>query len=318
MAIEIRPITDIEADWPLLWPLRDALNEHHLRLIDLPLRPDRESRTRAGMLKRQETRPELRLLALDGGEAIGTSTASIIQGGPFGTERIGHLGDFYVRPERRGSTLVLQMHRIAEQWLREHGVTLVQRGTLVKNERAHALWQRLGYLPFIHMMQVEVDRLNAPDNAVEVRRVTDLDAEWQVLRPMIEENACRTAARSGFKAPADIETRVRSKLEQLLQHNGRVLIARMEGRDAGFAAIQPVSNPWLFVEKRGMLHYLHVTEESDTRRVSAAVLGGARTWMERKGIDRVQGDVLASDEQTTRVWAELGFVPYFTQLQKQL
>jgi len=149
LAVSIRPVTDLEADWPALLELLKAFDAHHLAFLEGELRPNAYERVHARFTKGLAKGRMLILLAEDEGAAIGIASGAILKSPSMFEERVGYLNNFYIDEAHRGSTLILSFHRLIEDWFRAQGATVMQRSVYVANERTYALWQRMGFKPYV-------------------------------------------------------------------------------------------------------------------------------------------------------------------------
>lgn len=144
--IVIREVSDLEADWPKLWPLLEKLNQHHASIAGRLLSPDREGNTRKELGEELARGEAIVMVAEDGGEAIATSSAELGERHSDGS-RTGFRSKLYVEETYRGRGLPARFEARALPWLRKHGVTDVERWIVAGNERPRQIWTRHGYRP---------------------------------------------------------------------------------------------------------------------------------------------------------------------------
>ncbi|MGE0688563.1 MAG: N-acetyltransferase family protein [Dehalococcoidia bacterium] len=144
--IVIREVTDLDADWPKLRVLLEKLNQHHASIAERVLSPDREANTQKELAQELERGEALVMLAEDHGEAIATSSAELGERHADGS-RTGFRSKLYVDEAYRGRGLPARFEARALPWLRQHGVTDVERWIVAGNERPRQIWTRRGYRP---------------------------------------------------------------------------------------------------------------------------------------------------------------------------
>ncbi|MGE0058864.1 MAG: N-acetyltransferase family protein, partial [Dehalococcoidia bacterium] len=144
--IVIREVTDLDADWPKLRVLLEKLNQHHASIAERVLSPDREANTQKELAQELERGEALVMLAEDHGEAIATSSAELGERHADGS-RTGFRSKLYVDETYRGRGLPARFEARALPWLRQHGVTDVERWIVAGNERPRQIWTRRGYRP---------------------------------------------------------------------------------------------------------------------------------------------------------------------------
>jgi GNAT superfamily N-acetyltransferase len=142
--IHIRAVEDADADWPQLWPLFEALNQHHSALSRRPLNEQREENARRDLEQELSGGETLVMLAEVAGRAVATSTAELGPRHADGT-RTGHRSRLFIEPAYRGRKIAPRFEARALRWFREHGVTHVERWIVAGNERPRAIWSARGY-----------------------------------------------------------------------------------------------------------------------------------------------------------------------------
>ncbi len=160
----IRPVTDLDRDWPQIWPLFNEFLVYQAELAGSRLPAGREGATYKRLEKRVKGGRGLVVVAEEDGElrAIGEGRIenSVVQPGG----KIGHFGTVVVRPDSRGTSLILKFLKWCEEWLRAQGITQAEMSVLVENNRAMHLWERLGYQPYgeIIRRRIRAEVLPAP------------------------------------------------------------------------------------------------------------------------------------------------------------
>jgi GNAT superfamily N-acetyltransferase len=144
--IVIRPVTDLDADWPKLWPLFEKLNQHHASLTGRPLNAGREANSRRDLARELESGDALVMLAEADGRAIATSSAELGETHSDGS-RTGFRSRLFVEETWRGRGLSARFEAVALPWFRQHAVSEVERWIVAGNERPRQIWAARGYRP---------------------------------------------------------------------------------------------------------------------------------------------------------------------------
>ncbi len=144
--ITIREVTDLEADWPKLWPLFEKLNQHHAALTSRSLTSGREENARSELVEELTSGESLVMLAEAEGRAVATSSARLGETHADGS-RTGFRSRLYVEEPYRRRGLAARFEARALPWLREHGVSHVERWIVAGNERPQQIWSAHGYRP---------------------------------------------------------------------------------------------------------------------------------------------------------------------------
>ena len=154
--IQIRAVTDLERDWPKLWPLLSGLHDHHASLTGSSLRPNREASDRSDMEEELAGGTSLVMLAEIEGRAIGTSSAELGARHADGT-RTGYRSKLFIDPAYRGRGIAGRFEAVAVPWFREHGVSHVERWIVAGNERPRQIWAARGYKPDHVLLRKKLD-----------------------------------------------------------------------------------------------------------------------------------------------------------------
>ena len=195
MALTIDEVDDIEAVWADFWPLSDELQEYHAQLTGGVRRPNSEAGSRRRVLQRPESDQRLLMLVRDRGTAVGTGMGRLIEGGWSRQEEVGQLNIFYLRPDSRGSTMVLEMQRRIEDCLRENGQRYAERGVHAPNTRALRLWNHLGFEPYretsrrnssISRHGPRFDSAELANGGFSITKITDLAVDWPRIWPLLQ------------------------------------------------------------------------------------------------------------------------------------
>lgn len=59
--------------------------------------------------------------------------------------RVGYIKNVYVAPHLRGSGAADRLMNVIEEWVRDHGATVVMLDASVVNQRAVTFYRKLGY-----------------------------------------------------------------------------------------------------------------------------------------------------------------------------
>jgi GNAT superfamily N-acetyltransferase len=138
--IVIREVTNIDKDWPKLWPLFEKLNQHHASITGRPLSAKREEDGRSNLAEELAGGEAMVMLAEDGGVAVATSSAEL-------GAHTGFRSRLYIDEAYRGRGLSMRFEAQALPWFRRHGVTDVERWIVAGNERPRQIWAKRGYRP---------------------------------------------------------------------------------------------------------------------------------------------------------------------------
>ena len=116
------------------------------------------SREYAAYLRTLMTRDDaLAVIAKDGTQVIGYAIGRITTLPSFFEHRFrGYIHDVYVREAHRRQGVGRQMVEEIFEWLRSHGVTIVEL-TVAANNNATGFWERLGFQTYMYQMKTDVD-----------------------------------------------------------------------------------------------------------------------------------------------------------------
>jgi L-amino acid N-acyltransferase YncA len=134
--MEIRGATD--ADWPAIWPIVEATvraGDTYASAMDLT--------SEQGRALWMATSPAATVVAVDGGEVLGTARMGPNREGPGA-----HIGtaSFMVSPAARGRGVGRALATHVVDWHREQGYRGIQFNAVVEtNTAAVALWRSLGF-----------------------------------------------------------------------------------------------------------------------------------------------------------------------------
>ncbi|MDR1691896.1 MAG: GNAT family N-acetyltransferase [Oscillospiraceae bacterium] len=86
-------------------------------------------------------------IAEDGGGVFGFCSAQLkMPDRRFTMDgRLGRIADIYVEPDARKGGVARALLRAAEDWLREHGATLIECDVMGNNAAGNAFWSKMGY-----------------------------------------------------------------------------------------------------------------------------------------------------------------------------
>ena len=146
-----------------------------------------------------------------------------------------------------------------------------------------------------------------PRLPVEVRRAgaDDVD-DLLVLWAQAREEAVRAGRPVG--AAAD---QLRPRLEAALAGDDlQLLLARWDGRAAGYVAVRPVAPTPLFEGEGLQIEHIFVARDLRRHGLARALLTAVAQLAERSGLEQVVSSVAPSARESQRFFARLGFTPF--------
>ncbi len=327
MVLTLEEISDIEAAWAELWPLHDALQKYHVGLTGGVQRPNADAGSRRRIVKALESEPRITLLVRDGSTAVGTGMGRLREGGWSGQEPVGVLSNFYIQPESRGTTVILEMHRRIEAWLRESGQRLAERGVLAPNKRTLRLWTHLGFEPYLETLRRDVSEARRgprfdpgvlDSGGFSVAKVTDLGLDWPRIWPLLDQLDRKWRVIEPCELPANREQFRRQEIEKAMSGKARLLLAEHDGKPCGIAMARLIKNPAIFVERVGRISNFFIEKPQRGTALFWSLLDQLEGWLEKKGADTFETDVLVKNQRVSRLWSEIGYEPYMVGLRKEL
>jgi L-amino acid N-acyltransferase YncA len=157
--IEVRDAT--KGDLRAVTNLWVELAEHHSELSDnFALAWDSRLRwSRYLSSKFKEISTKL-VVAEEQGEIVGFMLCLLSPNAPVYAERkIGVISDAYVIPERRKKGVTKLMFDHAVKWFRKNKVRSIQLGVAAANPEAIAVWDRLGFEPYMMYQRLDIGRV---------------------------------------------------------------------------------------------------------------------------------------------------------------
>jgi GNAT superfamily N-acetyltransferase len=155
---------DVSAEVDAVGPLWTAMVDHHRRLAgtDLPVRPPADSWEicRADYARALADGSGLLLLAREGGRAVGYAFLLLVPSGQmfdFGELR-GEVDALAVAPDVRGAGVGTALLERARQELWDRGCRYWSIGVLEANAGAAALYERVGFRPWLRELAAPLDR----------------------------------------------------------------------------------------------------------------------------------------------------------------
>ena len=316
--VTIRPVTDLDKDWPQLWPLFNEFLLHHAQLLGAGLPPNREHTTYKRLRKRLESHQGLVVVGDDNGELTIAGEGQIEESSVQPHRRVGHLGAVFVRPSSRGTALALRCLRWCEDWLRDRTVTQAEMTVLVENDRALRLWQHLGYAPYAEILRKKMDGralpiVDSPSDVI-VRKIGSLDDEWPRLSPLVNLQETELGDRRGNLA-ANTEESQRLRLETLAEKKSLILLAEAGGQAGGIASVRLAKNPWILDERVGIVEDFYCMNGANAGQLRSILDRAIESWLARKNAGCAQRTTTLMDAPN---WRRAGYEPHLMVLRKDL
>ncbi len=291
MTITMRYIDDagdLEARWAEIWPLMDAGDKNHAEFLHRELRPNREEKAYERILSGFKNDDHWLQVAEEDGEIVAVAFASIAAKGRTVPGRIGETGGMFIKEAFRGQGLSGRMREMRHETLRQHGISQKESAVSAANAQALELWAGRSSAASLRRPLWDSGSVSS----VPVRRVKELDKNWAGIWRLLEASAKVT------------EAQTRSQLENDLAKRGAVFVAGEE--PVGVITGRVSVNPWLFVERVGMLSDL-VVDEGEDKEVAEALLARMEQWMISKKATDIETVPMQHGEYD--VWTERGFEP---------
>jgi len=138
--IVIEVVTDVDASWDELLPLWKGQGDYHQPLHGWQLMPDWEQAVRE-RFKAGET---LVIIARLAGRPVGFLNAVIRRGTVWENTHC-YVENVFVAGGERGAGIGKALLTYAEDWSRSKGIYHMELIALANNDRAIAVWRRLGF-----------------------------------------------------------------------------------------------------------------------------------------------------------------------------
>lgn len=151
---------------------------------------------------------------------------------------------------------------------------------------------------------------------IAIETVSDLDAAWDELFPLLKAQVEYHAAILGLPMLADWAERQRARMSA--DGETLVLLARSGGEAIGFLNGRIVENPFWFEERYGYIENAFVRSEQRGGGIGRVLLDAAEAWGLAQGVEQLQLTVLAANELGVAVWTQTGFVPQNIRMAKNL
>lgn len=159
--------------------------------------------------------------------------------------------------------------------------------------------------------------MNSKD--VEIEVVSDLDARWGEIVPLLQALHKYHEPLVGRRLLRDWSERQRTHLEALLASGyERILLARIEGRAAGFANGTLRRDPAVMVETFGAIDNVYVVPELRGTGVARLLVRAREHWFRERGASEAQLSVVAANAHALDVWRAMGFEPLSYRMRKAL
>jgi GNAT superfamily N-acetyltransferase len=119
--------------------------------------------------------------------------------------------------------------------------------------------------------------------------------------------------------PAVAEDYFAVLMKRVAEHQGRILIAEMDGAAIGWAAFVVERNAIYVVEDErtyGYVTELFVSEEARGRGIGQTLIAACEAEGRPLGLKLMMIGVLAGNRRTASIYAQAGYSPYATELRK--
>ncbi len=290
-------IDELEARWAEIWRLIDAGHQHHAGLLNKELRPHLEGRAHEAILTGMQGRVLWLLVVEQGSEFVGIGSATILTRGRTHPGPIGDTGNVFLEESVRGQGLSTRMYEMRGETLRQRGLALTESAISAANPRAVEIWGNKTWGSTLRRPL----RAAVPVPSVSVRRVKDLDKDWAGIWRLLQP--------STDVAEAD----AREQAESTLKKRGAIFVA---GPGPTGVIIGKISvNPWLFVERVGMVTNLQ-TADSEEAELSEALLSRMERWMVSQRATDIETLPIPHGEE--QAWSDRGFEPSLFWFQERL
>ena len=198
------------------------------------------------------------------------------------------LGDLYLKESVRGQGLGWRLYETRNETLRQLGVKMWEGATSAYNLRAlesfrFDTWGRTLRRPL---------RESPPVSRLSPRRVKDLEPDWAGIWRLLPPSVI------------DSEAETKARIEASRAKRGAGFVAGPE--PAGVIIGRISVNPWLFVERVGVVTDLETGEDGE---LSDELLSRLEQWMISKRATHIETMPLRQGEDDA--WLDAGFEPYF-------
>lgn len=291
---EFRIVEDVDADWPVLWPMLDASLQYHAGLAGGNLKQGIEDILHRDLANGTSTGRLGVIVAEDDGAAVAMATLRILPRGITTPTPAALLTDAYVRPDLRRQGMMSALEARRRDWVREHGCTVVERTILSANSLAMAAWGH-NVWGFTLRRPVAADSTIA---STDVRRVRDLDADWRLIWPLLQGKT------------TEDEATAKARIERIAANHGHIYITEDEPA-SGVIAARISGSPWIIEERVCMVRECAVADGAP-RDTTDRLLAALEPWAARKGASVIQTRPIRED--LAAPWFRRGFASYSLQL----
>lgn len=293
MTITLRHIEnteDLDARWPEIWPLLDALDSDHAEFLNKELRPRREERNYKSFLAGLKNGGHWLLIAEQDREIVAVCSSNIKAKDRTYPGPIADAGALYIKEAFRGEGLGKRMRQLRDENLLQNGVTMKESAVSAHNAQAQERFKGR------NRWGATLRRpLRAPESLprVAIRRVKNLDPEWAGIWRLLQASE------------QDTEADKKESVEACLAKRGAVFVAGEEPVGVIIGRIHV--DPWLFVERVGVVTDL-VVDKGEDKEVAEALLGRLEQWMASKQATDIETPPIRLGEY--QAWTDRGFEPY--------
>ena len=154
----IEEVRDLDAAWPELVLMLQALNKYHEPLLGLALRSDWTARARL-YFERSLFAPELEallLIAHSAGSAVGFMSAYVSRSEDVFEETFVVVDDAYVSESERSRGVGRALLARVEIWAKQLGIFELGLSVVLANESGVAAWSALGFHPTMQSMRKQL------------------------------------------------------------------------------------------------------------------------------------------------------------------
>lgn len=294
----LEDISEVEHYWPQIWPMMEDFQQHHAALLGGQLRPDRKERALNRLRRDTGSGHFWQQLAVEAGKVLGMASTHILEKGVTTPERAGYFGDAYMLPEARGRGLIGEMSIMREEHLRQQGISILERAMLPQNTRAVEMWGKFIWGGILKRPL----RVALPEPDGSIRRIKDVTAEWPKIWPLL--------AATG----SSDEESERQRLDALLESRGVIYVAG-EGVPVGLIAGRLSINPWIMVERAGVIAELRIAQGTDSL-VEDILLDRLEFWLATKRAESIQ--TWPMPIEAAEPWLGRGFLTYMYRTQTRI
>lgn len=304
MTAVIRYVSDqaeLTALWSQIWPLIEAFQQHHARMLGGVLRPGREERALKHITTDLQTDRYWLQVAQDGDDIVGMGSARIIEPGVTEPGPVGYTGDVYLKPAARGEGLMWRMTAEREEVLRTKGMKVRESSINANNSRIFEIWGTDTWGCSLRRPVTEKPGAATVPGSADIRRVLDFEADWPQLWRLLAETG------------AEDEAAEKHRLCDVMEKRGAIFLAGSPA--VAFVAGRVSVNPWLFVERVGIISQL-VANERTGDGLTNALVARIERWMASKQSTSIQTEPLPHSQ--TAPWLARGYQPYMYRRRKLL